>query len=232
MILKTLWLLVGLIYLYCIFYKKSINEKFGNNHGKIKKQILYGLKVIDKLFNKHNIYYTAAYGTLLGAVRHWGMIPWDDDGDLNVWRQDYNKIMSLEKEFKTYGITIESDTKLIKIYFNDLKYPFIDLFINDIENGKVVRCSKPFDKSCTQIDKINNWWWKWIDYPAEWIEERKRFKFDSIKIWVPKESEKLLKYWYGENCLIECKTPEIDHITENYIKSQNIDCGKLPKVQF
>ena len=198
----------------------------------IKEQVMYGLKIIDKLFNKYNIYYTAAYGTLLGAVRHWDMIPWDDDADINVWRQDYNKIMSLKDEFKTYGLVLESDWKLIKIYFNDKKYPFIDLFINDISDGKIVRCSKPYEDSCVQLEKENEWWWKWINYPSEWIESRSRYKFGSIEIWGPKEPVKLLKYWYGDSCLTECKLPEYDHKTGKYIVGKNINCGILPELQL
>ncbi len=244
MVIKILWLIVILIYLYCFFYKMEVKEKFNltkpnkmfseldNNHDEIKKKIIYGLKVIDKLFNKHNIYYTAGYGTLLGAVRHWDMIPWDDDGDLNVWRQDYSRIMNLKDEFKANGLILESDWKLIKVYFNDKKYPFIDLFINDIKDGKVIRCSEPFDKSCKSLDKVNDWWWKWVNYPSQWITERKRLKFGPIEIWCPIESEKILKYWYGETCLSECKSPEYDHITSDYIKPKILSCGILPKPQL
>jgi hypothetical protein len=228
MINKILWFLIIVFYIYCF----SIgNEKF-ENHDKIKNDIIYGLKTIDELFNENNIYYTAAYGTLLGAVRHWDMIPWDDDADLNVWRKDYNKIMGLKEEFKKKGLILEEDWKLIKIYFNDSKYPFIDLFINDIENGRIVRCHEPFEKSCAQLNKINSWWWKWVNYPADWINKRKRLQFGPIKIWCPIESEKILKYWYGEDCLTECKTPEYDHITSNYVEQNIINCGSLPKLQI
>lgn len=225
MIKQILWFIILIIYTYCLFYKK---EDFNN----IKNKIIYGLKIIDKLFNKHNIYYTCAYGTLLGAVRHRDMIPWDDDADINVWLKDYNLIQSLKDEFKSYGLILETDWKLMKIYFDETRYPFIDIFINEVENGKVIRCKEPFGDKCGQLDKNNKWWWKWIDYPAEWITERKRFKFGPIEIWCPIESDKLLKYWYGENYLTFCKTPEIDHTGNKYIKSENINCGLLPEPQI
>lgn len=244
MISNILWLLIIIIYLFCLFYKPVMKKKFNNNH-EIRKKIIYGLEVIDKLFNKHNIYYTAAYGTLLGAVRHWDMIPWDDDADLNIWRKDFAKIMSLKNEFKEYGLILESDWKLIKVYFDphhssfkntntdgNKKYPFIDLFINDIEDGKIVRCHEPFDNSCKYLDNNNDWWWKLLNYPSNWIEERKRLKFGPIEIWAPIESDKILKYWYGDEYLSECKLPDYDHITDNYITPKNLDCGILPKPQF
>jgi phosphorylcholine metabolism protein LicD len=237
MISNILWLLIIIIYLFCLFYNPEIKKKFNDNH-EIKKKIIYGLEVIDKLFNKHNIYYTAAFGTLLGAVRHWDMIPWDDDGDLNIWRKDFAKIMSLENEFKEYGLILESNWKLIRVYFkntNDNKnYPFIDLFINDIEDGKIIRCHEPFDKSCNYLDNNNNnnWWWDLINYPSSWIEQRKRLKFGPIEIWAPIESDKLLKYWYGDKYLSECKSHDYDHITNNYITPKNLNCGILPKPQF
>lgn len=49
------------------------------------------LDKIDKICRKYNIQYQAEWGTLLGVVRHGGYIPWDDDLDISMKREDYNK---------------------------------------------------------------------------------------------------------------------------------------------
>lgn len=53
------------------------------------------LAELDRVCKKHGIKYYAAGGTLLGAVRHKGFIPWDDDVDLVMFRQDYNRLMEI-----------------------------------------------------------------------------------------------------------------------------------------
>ena len=59
------------------------------------------LKTIDKVCKKHNIEYWLDFGTLLGAVRHGGFIPWDDDVDICMMAKDYEKFCAVaEKEFK------------------------------------------------------------------------------------------------------------------------------------
>ena len=46
---------------------------------------------VDRICRKHGLKYWAAYGTLLGAARHKGFIPWDEDLDLCMMRPDYNR---------------------------------------------------------------------------------------------------------------------------------------------
>ncbi len=53
---------------------------------------------IDKVCKRHNIQYFAEWGTLLGAVRHKGFIPWDDDLDIGMKRQDFNKFFKVAKD--------------------------------------------------------------------------------------------------------------------------------------
>ena len=56
------------------------------------------LKDIAKFCDLHGIRYVLAYGTLIGAIRHKGFIPWDDDVDIMMPRPDYEKFLALFEE--------------------------------------------------------------------------------------------------------------------------------------
>lgn len=56
------------------------------------------LKELLPIFERHDVPYFALGGTMLGAVRHGGFIPWDDDIDIGVPREDYDRLLSLEDE--------------------------------------------------------------------------------------------------------------------------------------
>ena len=96
----------------------------------MKKLSLYEIQQVElnilielqKVAEKNNINVLLSYGTLLGAIRHKGFIPWDDDIDVVVSRPDYYKIIRLFKKgaFPEY-------IKLISFETHDYGRPFIKL---------------------------------------------------------------------------------------------------------
>ncbi len=66
------------------------------------------LKEIDRVCRKHNIQYFADWGTLLGTVRHGGFIPWDDDLDIVMKREDYTKFMTVARFDMDEGFDVQS----------------------------------------------------------------------------------------------------------------------------
>lgn len=63
---------------------------------KYKKILLETFKAFDLFCKQHNIKYFASGGSALGAVRHKGIIPWDDDIDVVMLKDDYDKFISLK----------------------------------------------------------------------------------------------------------------------------------------
>ena len=64
------------------------------------------LNEVDRICTKHNIQYFAEWGTLLGAIRHGGFIPWDDDMDIAMKRADYEKFLKVAPQELPGGFEI------------------------------------------------------------------------------------------------------------------------------
>lgn len=90
----------------------------------IHEGLLELLKYFDLLCRENNLTYFLSGGTLLGAIRHEGFIPWDDDADVMMPRADYDKLITLTNKLPK---TLE--LKMLELDAN-WEYPFAKL--NDI----------------------------------------------------------------------------------------------------
>ncbi len=128
---------------------------------RLQKVCLELVTELDKVCRKNGIEYSLGGGTLIGAVREHGFIPWDDDADIFFKREEYNKFVKAcvkdlnHDRFYIQDHEIEPDypwgysklrmkgTKLIQIGQEDLKFRngiFIDLFIYDnVPDGYLAR---------------------------------------------------------------------------------------------
>ena len=115
------------------------------------------LKVFDGFCREHELKYSRYAGSLLGAVRHQGFIPWDDDLDVCMSRTDYDRFIKLWSEYPVDGYILQnkentpgftqSFTKLRKDHTTFLQFDweraryhtgiFLDIFpVDRIPNGK------------------------------------------------------------------------------------------------
>ena len=90
----------------------------------------YILRKIKKICDESGVKFFLIWGTLLGAVRHEGFIPWDDDVDIGMFRSDYEKVkeaISADNELtvKRYYNTRE----LIKVKIKGYESIFVDIFL-------------------------------------------------------------------------------------------------------
>lgn len=103
--------------------QEQLREKFnpdGSDLRKIQLHMLEMLKYVDKVCRENNIRYWLSSGTCLGAVRHGGFIPWDDDCDIEVLGEDFEKLVELlstDRESKYYLQSRDTDPNY------DYRYP-------------------------------------------------------------------------------------------------------------
>lgn len=129
------------------------DNTYGGKLSLLHETLFLCLNEFDRICRKHGIKYYLGGGTLLGAVRHSGMIPWDDDMDVMMLRDDYRRFISVvESEinsdeffFQSADTDSEYHSIFTKIRLNGTEFKtrfssrfgnmhqgiFIDIFVHD-----------------------------------------------------------------------------------------------------
>ena len=145
--------------------------------------LLETYKVFASICDRHNLRYCADCGTALGAVRHAGFIPWDDDLDIQMPRPDYQKFASIaQKELPSgyawldrfncseydnmFGKVIVSDSDVINRIAKESGFPlgsgiFIDVFpVDGYPDTFIGQCWRRFQNTIIRIEESSIRPWK------------------------------------------------------------------------
>lgn len=94
----------------------------GTELRKLQLRMLDILIVVTNICDKHNLPYWISGGTLLGAKRHGGFIPWDDDIDIELLRKDYKKLLKiLAKELPSHLYLQTPKEKSYRLRFSKVR---------------------------------------------------------------------------------------------------------------
>lgn len=125
---------------------KYLKERYNPEGSELRNyqlHLLDAMKVFDKWCKNHDIKYSLAYGTMLGAIRHKGFIPWDDDVDFIMDRDNYTKLCQYMSEHYS---ELTDNLFLVNGIRPELFYDpgcYIDIFVFDsCPNSRLLRFVK------------------------------------------------------------------------------------------
>lgn len=220
-----IWLILAVIFLTIIAYiyynrhqsveKITPTEKYTiYTDDTTLKTLRNMLKTTDEIFHANGITYWIDGGTLLGAVRHHDVIPWDDDGDLAVFETHESKLLSAIPDFRNRGYGVVKTWHGYKIYPLNGKsikpeleylYPFVDIFFVN-KNGD------HYHFADTEVqDKWPNYY---HDIPD--LFPLRRYQFASFELTGPNNAIPYLNRAYGTNWR-KTAIKSYDHASESSI---------------
>ena len=166
-----------------------------------KKKLAETLKVFDEFCNSNGLNYFASCGTAIGAVRHKGFIPWDDDIDVYMLRDDYDRLIALRSQLNdthyriaemgdegyvySFAKFYDSNTTLVEYSgFPSCRIGvFIDIFaLDEVEDNNELRQKKAEYERL--LERYQNTFFSpslhWLFYNATHLEFKKLWKTMSV----------------------------------------------------
>lgn len=169
------------------------------------------LEKIDRVLTEHNIRYWSGRNILLGALRHSGLIPWDNDLSLYILDEDESKLDKVRKALFEAGVGLHSYFKdLYKLYDADgqvipnaykigeihpFLYPTVDLFVMTLEKRWTLQNES--EEFYVHRSWDFYWWWGHDRFSRSQIEQISRAPYGPLSLPIPGEPEGYLNRLYG-----------------------------------
>ena len=172
-----------------------------------KDNLLSILIYIDEIFNKHNIPYWLDYGSILGAVRECDIISHDDDCDIGILRQDFEKVLSLSKYFlwdRNFQVLPYFYPDFIRVDFSRINELHTDIFLWDFERKSFKNIWEDDNKKIDKIVLTRHEYLSKDDLKGRWFPVSYLFPLQKIKLrghefYCPNKPEEFVKFRYGLN---------------------------------
>lgn len=181
------------------------------------------MEQIRRVCDKHSIKFFADWGTLLGAVRHKGYIPWDDDLDLGMLRDDYERFIQVAQNELEGGLVLKS-------LYNDSEH---DNVICRVVSGKSMNFDKEYLKryhNCPYVVGVDI-------FPIDYItrdDEKLRYQLDMINLMMktvasipenPPYDEDVLQLIKSIEEVLNVKLDKSNRIRHELKKQVDLLCG-------
>lgn len=169
------------------------------------------IKYVTEFLEKHNIKYCISDGTLLGCIRHDGIIPWDCDFDIIIFKDGYLKMKQLIGKFENEHINIINIIPGYKIFYD--KIPFGELFVYDKDSDGLYKMAYPYilNKPMFTMSKL---YFPWQKYKEDDIFPLKKMRFEDFYVYTPNNPLNIIKITYKGN-IRECRYNS-DHHNQHF----------------
>ena len=174
----------------------------------LHNELLQILVFVNKICKENNIKYYMDGGTLLGAVRHGGFIPWDDDIDITMPREDFNKFIDAVSNLNSSDYALGWITTNKKYYLPFAKvYKKNTIFIDDDLLGSKVQTGIFIDIFPLDYLNKNNFWVKFKRKVVLGIGAIRYYKIASFKTGKFKKIFScLVSFLFNQKCLNKMQT--------------------------
>lgn len=211
---------------------KHYEYKVDGNKKKTFKQLLKIIKLWNEMTKEAGIDYWACGGTLLGAVRHSGFIPWDNDIDISIMLSDLKKV---KKNLDKHPVLKYYESMCgLRVYVGDDdndNETVMDIFICDYYNKITV-------KFCGYLsDEGDPTWWISELFPNQHIYSSelyplKELAFEDTTIIVPNNEINVLYRNFSDQCLTACKISSHIALHEGFFNSKRYQEGQYALCKY
>jgi hypothetical protein len=212
--------------------EKHYEYKVDGNKKKTFKKLLKMLKLWNEMAKECGIDYWACGGTLLGAVRHCGFIPWDNDIDISIMLSDLKKV---KKNLDEHPVLKYYESMCgLRVYVDDGdndNETVMDIFICDY-------CDKITIKFCGPLsNEVEPTWWMSEIFANQHIYGSelyplKEVAFEDTTVMVPNNETNVLYRNFSDKCLSACKISIHVALHEGFFNSKMYQGGQYALFKY